>query len=98
MEFVTFHAGLETHLGVLSGNFIVDLNRAQPQVPPDLRTALAVGYCWRIAGGLIYVASRAKRDVRVFSRGWPVSHAVARSTFMATAVATCCRLVLANPR
>lgn len=43
MRFVTFRQGAETRLGVLDGDGVVDLHRAQPDVPPDLRRALLAG-------------------------------------------------------
>lgn len=43
MQFVTFHANSETRLGVVSGDTIIDLNHAQPQLPANLCEALASG-------------------------------------------------------
>ncbi|MDB5874724.1 MAG: 5-oxopent-3-ene,2,5-tricarboxylate decarboxylase [Ramlibacter sp.] len=43
MKFATFHEGNETRLGVLVDDGVIDLNRADPSVPPDLRRALAQG-------------------------------------------------------
>jgi len=37
-------------------------------------------------------------EVRVAARGTPVIHATSRSKFIAAAVATCCKWVLASPR
>jgi acylpyruvate hydrolase len=43
MRFTTFLQGQETRLGLLDGEHVIDLNAAQPQVPADLRAALAKG-------------------------------------------------------
>jgi acylpyruvate hydrolase len=43
VKFITFRAGPVTRLGVLDGDAVIDLNVAQPQVPADLREALAAG-------------------------------------------------------
>jgi 2-keto-4-pentenoate hydratase/2-oxohepta-3-ene-1,7-dioic acid hydratase in catechol pathway len=43
VKFVSFRAGSATRLGVLDGNAVIDLNTAEPQVPADLREALAAG-------------------------------------------------------
>src|SRR5262249_10244362 len=47
---------------------------------------------------LVHAASAAKREVRVTARGTPVTHATIRPRFIAAAVATCCKWVLARPR
>ena len=43
MRFTTFVEHGETRLGVVADHEVVDLNRADPSVPPDLRAALAAG-------------------------------------------------------
>lgn len=43
MRFTTFMAQGQPRLGVLDGDQVIDLNQAQPQVPADLRAALAAG-------------------------------------------------------
>lgn len=43
MKFVTFRESDTERLGVVDGDQVVDLNRAVPSVPPDLRVALASG-------------------------------------------------------
>lgn len=43
MKLVTFRSGDTTRLGVLDGEHVVDLNKADARVPADLRTALKAG-------------------------------------------------------
>ena len=43
MKFVTYRNGKETRLAVVDGDHIVDINRAVPDVPADVRAALAGG-------------------------------------------------------
>jgi len=43
-------------------------------------------------------ARAAKREVRVCAHGRSLSQATIRSTFIAAAVATCCKWVFASPR
>jgi 2-keto-4-pentenoate hydratase/2-oxohepta-3-ene-1,7-dioic acid hydratase in catechol pathway len=43
MKLVTFKAGNSHRLGVLDGDDIIDLAKADPTVPPDLREALIAG-------------------------------------------------------
>jgi 2-keto-4-pentenoate hydratase/2-oxohepta-3-ene-1,7-dioic acid hydratase in catechol pathway len=43
LKYLTFLDGGQPRLGVLDGDGVVDLNRAQPQVPSDLRQALERG-------------------------------------------------------
>ena len=43
MKFVTYLDGSEARLGLLDGDSVIDLNRADPRVPPTLRAALAAG-------------------------------------------------------
>ncbi|WP_075790953.1 fumarylacetoacetate hydrolase family protein [Massilia putida] len=43
MKFVTYRSGTETRLAVVDGEHIVDINRAVPDVPSDVRAALAAG-------------------------------------------------------
>ena len=43
MKFITFIHHGQTRLGLVDGADVIDLNAAQPQVPADLRAALAAG-------------------------------------------------------
>ena len=43
MKFTTFIEAGATRLGVVDGDSVIDLNTAQPGVPPDLRAALRAG-------------------------------------------------------
>jgi len=43
MRFTTYTQGREQRLGVVTGNEVIDLNQAQPQISADLRTALRLG-------------------------------------------------------
>jgi 2-keto-4-pentenoate hydratase/2-oxohepta-3-ene-1,7-dioic acid hydratase in catechol pathway len=43
MKFLTFKQGLQTRLGVVDGDHVVDLHAAVPTVPADLREALLAG-------------------------------------------------------
>ncbi len=43
MKFTTFLKDGQARLGLVDGDQVIDLNAAQPQVPPDLRAALAAG-------------------------------------------------------
>jgi 2-keto-4-pentenoate hydratase/2-oxohepta-3-ene-1,7-dioic acid hydratase in catechol pathway len=43
MKFITFLANGTARLGVQTAEGVIDLNAAQPQVPPDLAAALAAG-------------------------------------------------------
>jgi 2-keto-4-pentenoate hydratase/2-oxohepta-3-ene-1,7-dioic acid hydratase in catechol pathway len=43
MRFTTFLQGATPRLGLVDGDGVIDLNAAQPQVPPDLRQALLAG-------------------------------------------------------
>jgi 2-keto-4-pentenoate hydratase/2-oxohepta-3-ene-1,7-dioic acid hydratase in catechol pathway len=43
MKFTTFLHDGRARLGVVDGEQVIDLNASQPQVPPDLRAALAAG-------------------------------------------------------
>ncbi|MDP3699719.1 MAG: fumarylacetoacetate hydrolase family protein [Hylemonella sp.] len=43
MRFITYTQGKEQRLGVVTGNEVIDLNQAQPQISADLRTALRQG-------------------------------------------------------
>jgi len=60
MRFTTFVDQGRTRLGVLDGDSVVDLNQAQPQVPPDLRAALEAGVDL-LAAGTAALASAATR-------------------------------------
>jgi hypothetical protein len=48
-------------------------------------------YCWRIPQAASAAINFMKDDVRVPSRGRSANQSVIRTTFMAVAVATCCR-------
>jgi len=52
-------------------------------------------HCWPT---LCHAAKAAKWETRVLAFGMLSTHAMMRRTLMATAVITCCRWVLANPR
>lgn len=43
MRFTTFHQGGQDRLGLIDGDQVIDLNKAQPQVNADLRLALKSG-------------------------------------------------------
>jgi len=43
MKFATFIEAGATRLGVVDGESVIDLNKAQPGIPPDLRAALRAG-------------------------------------------------------
>ena len=43
MKFTTFISNGAARLGLVDGDAVIDLNAAQPQVPPDLRAALRAG-------------------------------------------------------
>ncbi len=60
MRFITYTQGKEQRLGVVTGNEVIDLNQAQPQISADLRTALRAGQ--DLAGAAkAAIASNAKR-------------------------------------
>ncbi|GAB3482607.1 fumarylacetoacetate hydrolase family protein [Polaromonas eurypsychrophila] len=50
MKFTTFLSKGQARLGVVDGADVIDLNAAQPQVPADLRAALAAGIDLAAAG------------------------------------------------
>lgn len=50
MKFVTYRSGHENRLAVVDGDHIVDINRALPDVPCDVRAALAAGIDLAAAG------------------------------------------------
>lgn len=60
MRFITYTQGKEQRLGVLTGNEVIDLNQAQPQISADLRTALRAGQDLTGAAKAA-IASNAKR-------------------------------------
>src|SRR5215218_6214093 len=43
LKFVTYRKGNATRLGIVDGQSVIDLNRAQPEVPADIRQALLAG-------------------------------------------------------
>jgi len=60
MRFITYIQGGQQRLGVVTGNEVIDLNQAQPQISADLRTALRAGQ--DLAGAAkAAIASNAKR-------------------------------------
>lgn len=60
MRFTTYTQGKEQRLAVVTGNELIDLNQAQPQISADLRTALRLGQ--DLAGAAkAAIASNAKR-------------------------------------
>lgn len=60
MRFITYTQGKEQRLGVVTGDEVIDLNQAQPQISADLRTALRLGQ--DLAGAAqAAIASGAKR-------------------------------------
>ncbi|MEQ1658797.1 MAG: fumarylacetoacetate hydrolase family protein [Hylemonella sp.] len=60
MRFITYTQGKEQRLGVVTGQDVIDLNQAQPQISADLRTALRAGQ--DLAGAAKEaIASSAKR-------------------------------------
>ncbi|MEY4653319.1 MAG: hypothetical protein RI884_1900 [Pseudomonadota bacterium] len=60
MRFTTFLAGGQPRLGLVTGDEVIDLNQAQPQVPADLRAALLDGVDLR-AASVAAAASSAPR-------------------------------------
>ena len=50
MRFTTFLKDGQPRLGLVLGQDVIDLNAAQPQVPPDLRLALRAGVDLAAAG------------------------------------------------
>jgi hypothetical protein len=59
---------------------------------------LRIRYCWRIHhAGMEAVMSLVNADWRVRASGVPANQAPRRMRFMAAAVSTCCRCVLARP-
>ena len=50
MKFTTFLQDGQARLGLVDGNDVIDLNAAQPQVPPSLREALRAGVDLQAAG------------------------------------------------
>jgi len=60
MRFITYIQGDQQRLGVVTGQEVIDLNAAQPQISADLRTALRAGQ--DLAGAAkAAIASNAKR-------------------------------------
>lgn len=60
MRFITYTQAGQQRLGVVTGNEVIDLNQAQPQISADLRTALRAGQ--DLAGAAkAAIASNAKR-------------------------------------
>lgn len=60
MRFITYIQGGQQRLGVVTGNEVIDLNQAQPQISADLRTALRAGQDLARAAQAA-IASNAKR-------------------------------------
>jgi len=60
MRFITYIQAGQQRLGVVTGQDVIDLNQAQPQISADLRTALRAGQ--DLAGAAkAAIASNAKR-------------------------------------
>ncbi|QKO21137.1 fumarylacetoacetate hydrolase family protein [Rhodoferax sp. BAB1] len=60
MRFITYIQGGQQRLGVVTGQEVIDLNQAQPQISADLRTALRAGQ--DLAGAAkAAIASNARR-------------------------------------
>lgn len=64
MKFTTFLSNGKPRLGVVDGHDVIDLNAAQPQVPADMRAALAAGVDLAAAGkaAIAGTAPRLKLD------------------------------------
>jgi 2-keto-4-pentenoate hydratase/2-oxohepta-3-ene-1,7-dioic acid hydratase in catechol pathway len=60
MKFTTFLKNGQPRLGVIDGNDVIDINTAQPQVPSDIRAALAAGVDLAAAGKAALAASAAR--------------------------------------
>jgi acylpyruvate hydrolase len=60
MKFISYREGGQTRCGVLDGTGVIDLNRARPDVPPDLRSALRAGIDL-VAAATAAIASAAPR-------------------------------------
>ena len=60
MKLTTFLHNGQARLGVVDGNDVIDLNAAQPNVPADLRAALAAGIDL-VAAGKAAIAGKAAR-------------------------------------
>lgn len=60
MKFISYREGGQTRCAVLDGDEVIDLNRARPEVPPDLRAALRAGIDL-VAAGSAAIASAAPR-------------------------------------
>ena len=65
MRFITYIQGGQQRLGVVTGQEVIDLNQAQPQISADLRTALRAGQ-YLAGAAKAAIASSAKR-VPLFS-------------------------------
>ncbi len=63
MKFVTFRQDSQTRLGVLDGTDVIDLNRAQPDVPSDLRRALLAGVDLVAAARTAVVSGASRRPL-----------------------------------
>jgi 2-keto-4-pentenoate hydratase/2-oxohepta-3-ene-1,7-dioic acid hydratase in catechol pathway len=61
MKLVTFRSGETTRLGVLDGDDVIDLNKADPSIPADLRTALKAGIDLVAAARRVVAADNSER-------------------------------------
>lgn len=61
MKFTTFRAGHETRLGIVDGDAVIDINRADPGVPADIRAALLAGIDLTAAAKAVLGQGRGER-------------------------------------
>lgn len=61
MKLITFRSGETTRLGVLVGDDVIDLNKADPSIPADLREALAAGIDLVAAAGRVVASGAGQR-------------------------------------
>jgi acylpyruvate hydrolase len=61
MKFLTFRAGNETRLGIVDGDTVIDINRADPGIPADIRAALLAGVDLTAAAARILAEGSAER-------------------------------------
>jgi 2-keto-4-pentenoate hydratase/2-oxohepta-3-ene-1,7-dioic acid hydratase in catechol pathway len=61
LKFTTFRAGHETRLGIVDGDAVIDINRADPGVPADIRAALLAGIDLTAAAKAVLGQGRGER-------------------------------------
>jgi 2-keto-4-pentenoate hydratase/2-oxohepta-3-ene-1,7-dioic acid hydratase in catechol pathway len=61
LKFTTFRAGHETRLGIVDGDAVIDINRADPGVPADIRAALLAGIDLTAAARAVLAQGRGER-------------------------------------